>query len=58
MTEETYAVFILLQRIKQELEQMHSYVGETIDDETLFIDEHSLIEWIDDLLGMLSEVKK
>ena len=57
MTEETYAVFILLQRIKQELEHMHCYVGETIDDETLFIDEHSLIEWIDDLLGMLSEVK-
>lgn len=41
--------------LKIELQNMLNYVGSTIDDETLFIDEHSLWDWINSILAKLEE---
>lgn len=38
-----------------ELIEIRNYIGQTIDDETLFICEHELIEWIDEILAKVAE---
>lgn len=42
-------------KLIDELIEMRNYIGRTIDDETLFICEHQLIEWIDDILSKVVE---
>lgn len=38
-------------KLIDELIEIRNYIGRTIDDDTLFICEHSLIEWIDEILA-------